>query len=326
MAYRNDLLNQRFGKLTVIRATDQREQGYQMWECRCDCGNTVLVNTKDLKRKKNISCGCTTPKYPARRGKIAEDLEGQRFGMLTVLRRGESRKGRACWICVCDCGNTCEVRAAQLKSGKTRSCGCLRREVERNKKDITGQRFGRLTALYPTSKRNYKGCIYWHCRCDCGNEVDLTEDNLVYGNYVSCGCRRKEIQKNVRDTLHFVDGTCIEWLRSRKNRVDNTSGFRGVYRRRDNLYRVGIGFKGRKFHLGIYQTYEDAVRVRLEAEQFIHDEYVQRYEEWAKKLQEARDSGQADWESENPLIFEVQKPAPGILQIETNEGLRTLHY
>ena len=40
-------------------------------------------------------------------------------------------------------------------------------------KDLTGQRFGRLTALYPTNRRDYKGSVIWHCRCDCGNETDV---------------------------------------------------------------------------------------------------------------------------------------------------------
>jgi 5-methylcytosine-specific restriction endonuclease McrA len=46
--------------------------------------------------------------------------------MLTVARRGESRKGGTYWICKCQCGNTKTVLATHLKRGLIRSCGCFR--------------------------------------------------------------------------------------------------------------------------------------------------------------------------------------------------------
>lgn len=55
-----------------------------------------------------------------------QDLTGERFGKLLVLRRADSRNGRTRWLCRCDCGNEKEVAAQALKSGKTKSCGCLR--------------------------------------------------------------------------------------------------------------------------------------------------------------------------------------------------------
>ena len=45
--------------------------------------------------------------------------------------------------------------------------------------DITGQRFGRLTAQYSTKKRDAKGFVIWHCHCDCGNETDVSYNNLI---------------------------------------------------------------------------------------------------------------------------------------------------
>ena len=55
----------------------------------------------------------------------AEDLTGQRFGKVTVLSRVANNKhGRAVWLCKCDCGNEKEIPAANLKSGRTTSCGC----------------------------------------------------------------------------------------------------------------------------------------------------------------------------------------------------------
>jgi len=64
------------------------------------------------------------------------DLAGQRFSRLTVLRPGESLRtpyGRlhTTWICECDCKNQVQIRTQSLRSGATRSCGCLSSEISR---------------------------------------------------------------------------------------------------------------------------------------------------------------------------------------------------
>jgi hypothetical protein len=55
-------------------------------------------------------------------------------------------------------------------------------------KDITGQRFGRLTALYNTGEKT-RGVFIWHCVCDCGNEKIMNAASLKQGTQ-SCGCLR----------------------------------------------------------------------------------------------------------------------------------------
>ena len=40
-------------------------------------------------------------------------------------------------------------------------------------KDVTGQRFGRLVALYPTGELDPKRSPIWHVKCDCGKEIDI---------------------------------------------------------------------------------------------------------------------------------------------------------
>jgi hypothetical protein len=60
---------------------------------------------------------------------VAPDMSGQRFGRLLVLRRAGSDRHRCpLWACVCDCGAETTCRGAGLRSGRTRSCGCLLRE------------------------------------------------------------------------------------------------------------------------------------------------------------------------------------------------------
>ena len=61
------------------------------------------------------------------------DLTGQRFGRLVVKSRAEnSKSGKARWNCVCDCGRETKVKGSLLKNGKTKSCGCLRKETTRS--------------------------------------------------------------------------------------------------------------------------------------------------------------------------------------------------
>jgi len=54
---------------------------------------------------------------------------GMRYGRLVVTERAENRNEKSRWVCQCDCGNTKTVIAQELESGKTRSCGCFRKEV-----------------------------------------------------------------------------------------------------------------------------------------------------------------------------------------------------
>ena len=61
-----------------------------------------------------------------------------------------------------------------------------------SKFDIVGQRFGKLTAIEYVSKDNRKDQKpKWKCKCDCGNEVNVSCADLKRGHSKSCGCLRK---------------------------------------------------------------------------------------------------------------------------------------
>lgn len=70
-------------------------------------------------------------------------------------------------------------------------------------RDLKGQRFGRLVVLYGTGERK-SGRVVWHCRCDCGNEVDVIRRNLTGGNTKSCGCFQRERSAEV-NTVHGMN-------------------------------------------------------------------------------------------------------------------------
>lgn len=62
------------------------------------------------------------------------DITSQRFGRLTVVSRGANKGRQYGWNCVCDCGNTTHIAGASLRSGYTKSCGCLRVETTRQRR------------------------------------------------------------------------------------------------------------------------------------------------------------------------------------------------
>jgi len=55
--HRLDLTGQRFGELEVVSPADNID-GQTAWLCRCDCGNTVVVKTRNLRSGKTHNCGC----------------------------------------------------------------------------------------------------------------------------------------------------------------------------------------------------------------------------------------------------------------------------
>ena len=59
-------------------------------------------------------------------------------------------------------------------------------------KDITGQRFGKLVAISPTSQRSDNGSVIWECHCDCGNDVLVPLNDLRRKAKQSCGCLAKK--------------------------------------------------------------------------------------------------------------------------------------
>ena len=64
--------------------------------------------------------------------------------------------------------------------------------------DITGKTFGKWTVLYKTDKRNAGGVIYWHCKCECGNEKDVLGTSLRSGRSLSCGLHSNISKGNVK--------------------------------------------------------------------------------------------------------------------------------
>lgn len=174
-----------------------------------------------------------------------------------------------------------------------------------NSKDITGRRFGQLTALAPTDARDAKGNVIWHCRCDCGNEADISYNVLLYTSVISCGCRRQEHNQAINSYLTHVGGTSLEILRSEKIPKNNTTGVKDVYRFRGK-YLAKIVFQRKQYVLGTYDTIAAAAEARREAEEAINQTVVAYYEKWKEKAKT-----DPQWAEENPVRLLVNRGGSG---------------
>lgn len=194
MSNKIDLSGQKSGLLTALFETDPwilpdgRKQ--RMYKCQCECGNTCNVRVNDFRSGRSTSCGCR--RNQSNHDRMFEDLTGQTFNRLTVIRRVEdhiqkSGSKKVSWLCRCQCGNYCVVASTSLKSGNTKSCGCYKTEEvhKRCMIDLAGQTYGHLLVLeYAYTK---KKSAYFKCLCDCGKICVVSSNKLKTGHTTSCG-------------------------------------------------------------------------------------------------------------------------------------------
>jgi len=96
---------------------------------------------------------------------MRQNLEGQKFGRLAVieyagLKKVSLKKHKSMYRCICDCGNSRTVAAAHLKSGGTKSCGCLKREKAAENIRTAASRKGPLCPNFKHGHSNTDGQPY----------------------------------------------------------------------------------------------------------------------------------------------------------------------
>ncbi len=113
------------------------------------------------------------------------DLTNKVFGRLTILKRVPTDKIKPHWKCACECGNSIITQGQNLKSGDTKSCGCLRSELLCN--DLTNEKFGKLTVIEKAPRRGKSSSQFWLCECSCGKNHIVSAQHLTLGQISSCG-------------------------------------------------------------------------------------------------------------------------------------------
>lgn len=219
MAEKLDLRGQRFGRLTVIREAENIGV-YTAWECRCDCGKTIICKTHALRSGQRKSCGCLQTE--ARKNNWSckntskftdEEIIGKRFGRLVVIEYAGIDNHRCkVFRCRCDCGNETITRKSRIISGTAKSCGCLSSDTWR------AMQYKHGYAAHDEYNRLY--AIYSHMVDRCHNE-----NNPSYHNYGGRGIFVCEEWRNDVDVF-------MDWANKNGyseelsiDRIDNNKGY-----------------------------------------------------------------------------------------------------
>ena len=174
------------------------------------------------------------------------DMRGQKSGKLTVLREnGRDKRNNVLWLCRCECGNEIIVRGSDLRSEKTKSCGCYRRERTAETSTTHGMRKTRLYSVWQSILKRvgvHKGASEKVKRAYQDRGITVCDEWLVFENfrdwalshgysddleidrrdndkgYCPENCwwiSRRENMNNRRNTLRLSDGTPLAMLCSK---------------------------------------------------------------------------------------------------------------
>lgn len=240
-----DLTDMTFNSLTVKSRSDKKGKKIY-WNCICECGNKCVVSGSNLKTGAVKSCG------HKKRFNHHTDIRNRVFGRLTAIEPiGTNKHNQVLWKCNCTCGKSTICTTTNLLLGKTKSCGCLAKELTslRSFKDIKGLKFGSWTVLERDYKRQQQSSngkvVYWKCKCVCGSIKSVSATSLRYGDTKSCGCDEinfsgSKEENEIKDyIISLVPDTIIE-----KSRILDGKEI-DIYLPEYNL---GIEYNGSAFH------------------------------------------------------------------------------
>lgn len=137
--------------------------------------------------------------------------------------------------------------------------------------DLTGRKFGKLTAICPLAERTSHGSAIWECRCDCGAISHVCAGDLASQHTKSCGCLRYEAPEEHKD------GVLLSHLFSTAARKGNKSGFRGVTVTRSGKFQARIYLGGKRHHLGTFDTAMQAHDKYLKVKERLHYPLLRKY-------------------------------------------------
>ena len=258
-----DYTGKKFNHLTVIK-----ELGKSRVLCQCDCGKVIEAKKYNVISGSKKSCGCVRRETNSGSFKI-KDRTGEKFNHLTIIKElGGDRV-----LCQCDCGNTIELMKSRVVGGFIKSCGCMKIVHE----DLTGKKFNKLTVIKKAQDKPVK----WLCQCDCGNTITVDTARLKSGAVKSCGCLKTvKFAKAEIDKFEF-HGTNIKQISpERKINKNNKSGTTGVYfHKGTGKYTAVLTLQKKAINLGYFNSKEEAITARKEAEEKYFKPVIENFEE-----------------------------------------------
>lgn len=189
-----------YGFLYVLERGENDNQNKPKWKCKCLKCNKNIIELNGYRLRKGLSTQCKECAYKEKEEKrhkeLYEKILNKTFGHLYVIKRDENSGGAGHdvkWICQCDCGNIISVSTYILNTRGQKTCGdpnCLYRNKvlsESKTEDLTNMTFGDLLVLYKSDKKwDSARTTFWHCKCKCGNELDVSRDSLIKGKRQCC--------------------------------------------------------------------------------------------------------------------------------------------
>lgn len=187
------LIGNKINKFTILDIIIYENKQHTYALAKCDCGIIKEVRLSYLMNNKVVDCGCG---HQSRLNEkiinkynhlINTEING--WTILDIIPPNE-KHNYTCAMCKCQCGTIKEVKLSYITNGRSKDCGCGRKESlkEAFTKNLVGQRFGKLTVVEMLEERNKNGRIVYRCKCDCGNEVDVLGNSLTTYHTLSCGC------------------------------------------------------------------------------------------------------------------------------------------
>jgi hypothetical protein len=143
------------------------------------------------------------------------DHTGQVFTWLTVLRKSKLRQdpNKIMWDCLCKCGKKLAVRGENLRSGKSKSCGCYRSHLSRNRPPPNRQALGEAARRRYHARTRDEALRY-------GRVWELTEDQFF--ELTSSNCEYCGIEPGQEYSTKSVFGA---YVHNGIDRVDNDVGY-----------------------------------------------------------------------------------------------------
>lgn len=182
------------------------------------------------------------------------DLTNQKFGKLLAIKEvGKDKNGHIIWKCICDCGKEIQCLATNLTRGKTKSCGCLRKQntirqnIQRSNINIIGKKFGKLLVLEKIIDNQVAGRNKYKCVCDCGNITYVLPGDLISGRTQSCGCARSRGNQLI---LNILQNSNYKFDKEYKINYNNNNYFFDfvIYGDKEDTIKCFIEFDGQQHY------------------------------------------------------------------------------
>jgi hypothetical protein len=203
------------------------------------------------------------------------DLTGEVFGRLTVISKDDKQKGKEIkWICKCKCNKLTSVRGADLRGGKTKSCGCLIKTNEFMFYDTHVECHLKNGLNFTIDKDDYDLIKNYSWQTNSENYVQTTINNKsVKLHRFLMNPKENEyvdhINHNTLDNRKENLRVCTneENCRNKRTYKNNTSGVKGVtWMKKNQVWIARITYNKKRIHLGCFSTLEEAKKSRQEAE------------------------------------------------------------